>query len=59
VMRCLMRKLSYKCIDMFLYEKCICFMQCDGVRDYIGEIFVNVTSSLDNASLRGGCIVKT
>jgi hypothetical protein len=34
-------------------------MQCDGIRDYIGDIFVDVTSSLENASLSGGCIVKT
>jgi hypothetical protein len=39
---------------MCLYEKCICFMQRDGIRDYIGDIIVNVTSSLDNANLRGG-----
>jgi hypothetical protein len=31
-------------------------MQCDGIRDYIGNIFSNVTSSLENASLHGGCI---
>jgi hypothetical protein len=34
-------------------------MQCDGIRDLIGVIFVDVASSLENASLRGGCIVKT
>jgi hypothetical protein len=34
-------------------------MQCDEIRGYIGDIFVDVTSSLENASLRGGCIVKT
>jgi hypothetical protein len=39
---------------MCLYEKCICFMQHDRIRDYIGDIIVNVTSSLDNANLRGG-----
>jgi hypothetical protein len=44
---------------MCLYEKYICFMQCDGIRDYIGGIFIDVTSSLENASSRGGCIVKT
>jgi hypothetical protein len=38
---------------MCLCEKCICFMQCDGIRDHIGDIIVNVTSSLDNANLRG------
>jgi hypothetical protein len=35
---------------MCLCEKYNCFMQCDGIRDYIGDIFVNVTSSLENAS---------
>jgi hypothetical protein len=44
---------------MCLYKKCNCFMKCDGIRDYIGDIFVNVTSSLENASLRGGCVIKT
>jgi hypothetical protein len=44
---------------MYLCENRICFMQCDGIRDYIGNIFSNVTSSLENAGLRGGCIVKT
>jgi hypothetical protein len=39
---------------MCLCEKFICFMQCYGIRDYIGDIIVNVTSSLDNANLRGG-----
>jgi hypothetical protein len=39
---------------MCLCENCICFMQCDGIRDYIGDIIVNVTSSLDNANLREG-----
>jgi hypothetical protein len=39
---------------MCLCEKCICFMQCDVIRDYIGDIIVNVTSSLDNANLHGG-----
>jgi hypothetical protein len=34
-------------------------MQCDGIRDYIRVIFVDVMSSLENARLRGGCIVKT
>jgi hypothetical protein len=29
-------------------------MQRDGIRNYIGDIIVNVTSSLDNANLRGG-----
>ena len=29
-------------------------MQCDVIRDYIGDIIVNATSSLDNANLRGG-----
>jgi hypothetical protein len=66
-MRCLMRKNSVtkcglcfgKCIDMCLCEKCICFMRCDGIGDYIGSIFIDVTGSLESASLRGGCIVKT
>jgi hypothetical protein len=44
---------------MCLCEKYNCFMQCDGIHDYIGSIFIDVTSSLENASLRGGCIVKT
>jgi hypothetical protein len=39
---------------MCLCEKCICLIQRDGIRDYIGDIIVNVTSSLDNAILRGG-----
>jgi hypothetical protein len=43
-----------KCIDMCLCEKCNCFIQCDAIRDFIGSIFINVTSSLENASLRGG-----
>jgi hypothetical protein len=25
-------------------------MQCDGIRDYIGDIFIDLTSSLENAS---------
>ena len=40
-------------------EKYDCFMQCDGIHDYIGSIFIDVTCSLENASLRRGCIVKT
>jgi hypothetical protein len=35
---------------MCLCEKCICFMQCNGIRDYIGGTFIDVTSSLENAS---------
>jgi hypothetical protein len=35
---------------MCLCEKYNCFIQCDGIRDYIGSIFINVTSSLENAS---------
>jgi hypothetical protein len=65
-MRCLMRKLSYKCgfcfgkcIDRWLCEKYNCFMQCDGIHEYIGDIVIDVTSSLENVSLRRGCIVKT
>jgi flagellar biosynthesis/type III secretory pathway chaperone len=34
-------------------------MQRDGIRDYIEDIIVNVTSSLDNANLRGGWIINT
>jgi hypothetical protein len=51
-MSCLMRKLSYKMRIMFweMREKYNCFIQCDGIRDYIGSIFINVTSSLENAS---------
>jgi hypothetical protein len=48
-----------KCIDMCLCEKYNCFMQCDGIHDYIGSIFIDAMGSLENASLRGGCIVKT
>jgi hypothetical protein len=44
---------------MCLCEKCIHFMQCDGIHYFIGGIFIDVGSSLENASLRGGCIVKT
>ena len=44
---------------MWLCVKCDCFMQCDGIHDYIGSIFIDVTCSLENASLRGGCIVNT
>jgi hypothetical protein len=44
---------------MCLCEKCNCFMQCDGIHDYIMNIFSNVTSSLEDASLRGGCVIKT
>jgi hypothetical protein len=35
---------------MCLCEKCNCFMQCDGICEYIGNIFIDVTSSLENAS---------
>jgi hypothetical protein len=35
---------------MCLCEKCICFMQRDEIRNYIGDIFIDVTSSLENAS---------
>jgi hypothetical protein len=34
---------------MCLCEKYNCFMQCDGIHDYIGSIFIGVTSSLENA----------
>jgi hypothetical protein len=34
-------------------------MQCDGIHEYIGDIVFDVTSSLENVSLRRGCIVKT
>jgi hypothetical protein len=44
---------------MFLCEKCICFIRCDGIGDYIWSIFIDVTGSLEDASLRGGYIVKT
>jgi hypothetical protein len=43
---------------MCLCEKCIYFKQCDGSRNFRGDIFIDVTSSLENARLRGGCIVK-
>ena len=42
------------CMWLYVCEKYNCFMQCDGIHDYIGDIIVNVTSSLDNANLRGG-----
>jgi hypothetical protein len=44
---------------MCLCEKYNCFMQYDGIHDYIGSIFIDVTSSLENASLRRGCVIKT
>ena len=44
---------------MCLCEKYNFFMQCDGIHDYIGSIFIDVTSSLENASLRRGCVIKT
>jgi hypothetical protein len=34
---------------MCLCEKCICFKQCDGIRNFRGDIFIDVTSSLENA----------
>jgi hypothetical protein len=43
---------------MYLCEKRICFMQCDGIRDYIGNIFSNVTSSLENAGLREDVLLR-
>jgi hypothetical protein len=57
-MRCLMRKTKLpkcgfcfgKCIDMWLYEKCNCFMQCDGIHNYIRSINVDATGNLENAS---------
>jgi hypothetical protein len=65
-MRCLMRKLSYKMWILFwemhryvFMRKVYCFKQCDGIRNFRGDIFIDVASSLENASLRGGCIVKT
>jgi hypothetical protein len=35
---------------MCLYEKYNCFTQCDGIRDFRGDIFIDMTSSLENAS---------
>jgi hypothetical protein len=35
---------------MWSCAKYDCFMQCDGIHDYIGSIFIDVTSSLENAS---------
>jgi hypothetical protein len=35
---------------MRLCEKYYCFMHCDGIHDYLGSIFIDVTSSLENAS---------
>jgi hypothetical protein len=37
-------------MDMWLCENYNCFMQCDEIHDYIGSIFIDVTSSLENAS---------
>ena len=45
--------------SMCLCEKCICFKQCDGIRNFRGDIFIDVASSVENASLHGGCIVKS
>jgi hypothetical protein len=33
-------------------------MQCDGIHDYIGSIFIDVTSSLENASCIEGELLK-
>jgi hypothetical protein len=33
-------------------------MQCDGIHDYIGSIFIDVTSSLENASCLEGELLK-
>ena len=35
---------------MCLCEKCVCFKQCDGILNFRGDIFIDVTSSLENAS---------
>jgi hypothetical protein len=35
---------------MCLSQKYNCFMQCDGILDYIRSIFVDATSNLENAS---------
>jgi hypothetical protein len=35
---------------MYLCEKYNCFMQRDGIRDYIRSIFVDGTGNLENAS---------
>jgi predicted RNase H-related nuclease YkuK (DUF458 family) len=35
---------------MCLYEKYNCFTQCDGIRDFRGDIFIDMASSLENAS---------
>jgi hypothetical protein len=67
-MRCLMRKKTkLQNADYVLENASICvyvksvfvFMRCDEIRDYIGSIFIDVTSSLENTSLRGGCVIKT
>jgi hypothetical protein len=47
-----------KCIDMWLCENYSCFMQCDGIHDYIGSIFIDVTSSLENDSCIEGELLK-
>jgi hypothetical protein len=39
---------------MCLCEKYNCSLQCAVIRDYIESIFIDVTRSLENASLRGG-----
>jgi hypothetical protein len=43
---------------MCLCEKYNCFMQCDGIRDYIGSIFTDVTRSLENASYVEDVLLK-
>ena len=47
-----------KCIDMWLCEKYNCLVQCDEIHDYIGSIFIDVTSSLENASCIEGELLK-
>jgi hypothetical protein len=57
-MCCLMRKNKLQNTDYVLGSVSICvyvksiivFMQCDGIHDYIGSIFIDVTSSLENTS---------
>jgi hypothetical protein len=47
---CLIMFWSMMCMWLYVCEKYNCFMQCDGIRDYIESIFIDVTSSLENAS---------
>jgi hypothetical protein len=43
---------------MWLCENYSCFMQCDGIHDYIESIFIDATSSSENASCIEGELLK-